>query len=594
MSLRPILVGALLATLSGVSLAHGPPPPPTPIPPPPPPVIVTGSPITGAPDGLRTGRPLNPRARNTRAVSMSEVMGWESWWYFNCERFFEPTANSEQPKTRAFGQTEADERARLPMKLRQQIVPILRRSLIDSDPGVRIRGVYSLAKVGSPAGVNDVLRVLGDRDPRVRHAAVVSLGLLGNSKAAPILESILRDGQDGRKWLGVKDEISLMTRSLAASAIGLLGAQTDIVDTPAYERLLSVIEARHGESELAVSGLIAMGLMRSAPAVPRLIKCLNDTKRDASIRGFAANALGKIGDRSAIKALLAAMKDGYGPVRHSAVISLGLLGAPTDREVVAALDAVADKGADRGLRHFSIIALGEIGGVDARNRLARLVRKGDDLEQSFAAIALGIYCLEHDDPEEQELGELVHQRLKRCRNEKKKGAFYIALGLMGHDDAAPALRSTLNRKGRQWLRTYAGLGLGLMRHDAASDDLLGIMKSPGDPSLRSASSIALGLIGNETALDVMRKVMIDEGPVAARGATLHDLGRTGDDDTIWELGRLLGAEGKKRERDVVRAFAARALGLLGDRSDQPLLASISRDSNYLARRGAVVSLYGEI
>jgi len=71
----------------------------------------------------------------------------------------------------------------------------------------------------------------------------------------------------------------------------------------------------------AKEDLVQMGI----PAVPYLVKSLSS--RDSGIRKFAAEALGKIGEREAVKPLTEALNDEYSWVRAAAATALGELGA---------------------------------------------------------------------------------------------------------------------------------------------------------------------------------------------------------------------------------------------------------------------------
>lgn len=104
-------------------------------------------------------------------------------------------------------------------------------------------------------------------------------------------------------------------------------------------------EGPHGVSELALrlnsenaverqcvrEHLVSMG----SPAVPELIKCLSDPRRQ--VRWEAAKALGEIADPIASTALVGALEDKDGGVRWLAAVALIAIGREGLRPLLAAL-----------------------------------------------------------------------------------------------------------------------------------------------------------------------------------------------------------------------------------------------------------------
>jgi HEAT repeat protein len=72
----------------------------------------------------------------------------------------------------------------------------------------------------------------------------------------------------------------------------------------------------------------ALGAIGDASAVPALIKALGD---GSSVRSAACRALGAIGDASAVPALIKALQDGYWCVRSAACGALKRLGYDRNR-----------------------------------------------------------------------------------------------------------------------------------------------------------------------------------------------------------------------------------------------------------------------
>jgi HEAT repeat protein len=184
-----------------------------------------------------------------------------------------------------------------------------------------------LTSLGKPA-VEPLIAELEDDDPLVRRQAAQGLGEIKDPRAVEPLIDLLNDGDS-------------LVRRHAAKALGR------IKDVRAVSPLIEVLNAKDeqphvrmaaaealgwiGERdavEALVSGLkdphwivqsraaIALGRMRDSRAVEPLISALTD--EDALVRGCAADALGKIKDSRAIEPLRMALEDSDTDVRKRA------------------------------------------------------------------------------------------------------------------------------------------------------------------------------------------------------------------------------------------------------------------------------------
>ena len=103
----------------------------------------------------------------------------------------------------------------------------------------------------------------------------------------------------------------------------------------------------------------ALGLIASPIAVKPLIKAL-ETDKDDTVRMSCVEALGSIGDKSALDSLKAALTSKNARLKCMAAASLGKLGSADGAE--AALSESAN--ADPKVRVAAIEALGDIGKMD--------------------------------------------------------------------------------------------------------------------------------------------------------------------------------------------------------------------------------------
>jgi HEAT repeat protein len=79
-------------------------------------------------------------------------------------------------------------------------VPALSRGLADPDPEAQIWTMWSLGKIGDPAGGPAVAELAGSADTGVRQTAVYVLGVLGNHSTLPTLRESLGDPAPNVRW----------------------------------------------------------------------------------------------------------------------------------------------------------------------------------------------------------------------------------------------------------------------------------------------------------------------------------------------------------------------------------------------------------
>jgi HEAT repeat protein len=152
-----------------------------------------------------------------------------------------------------------------------------------------------------------------NEDKYVRDAAVEALGLIGE----PIQESLVA-------VLRTQDEAS---RQRAIEALGQMRDARNL--TPLIEAL------RHGEPYHVHHGAMQALIRLGETAVDPLVEVLsNSSDYDAFARQRAANALGQIGDRRGVQALIDALSDPASIVRKQAHESLSLFNLPEAKAAI--------------------------------------------------------------------------------------------------------------------------------------------------------------------------------------------------------------------------------------------------------------------
>lgn len=170
-------------------------------------------------------------------------------------------------------------------------IQMLIETLKEEDELVRVQTCESLEIIGEPA-VESLIKALGSEDKNIRRYSARVLGELGDARA---IDALIKNLRDGNKW--VRRETS-----------GALSKMGDPATTP----LIELLE----DPEWRVRGAAAWALGRigNKRAVEPLIKSLLEDE-SGFVRSGAANALGAIGDERAVEPLKKATKDESSYVR---------------------------------------------------------------------------------------------------------------------------------------------------------------------------------------------------------------------------------------------------------------------------------------
>ncbi len=190
-----------------------------------------------------------------------------------------------------------------------------------------------LAAIG-PSTIPTLVRHLSDPHEHVRAVAASALGRLAAREAAADVAALVGDSSD-------------LVRASAADALGLIAAAG-----AKAERSRLVRMPRRGTrwKFFRKGAVVEADFDPTAAAVAGLRRALDDSH--AAVRGQAAAALGRAGDRDSADALAALLKDADETVRCQAAEALGQVGGEAEH-LAAALDdpaAPVRAAAARGLK----------------------------------------------------------------------------------------------------------------------------------------------------------------------------------------------------------------------------------------------------
>ncbi|WP_321422449.1 HEAT repeat domain-containing protein [uncultured Methanobacterium sp.] len=283
--------------------------------------------------------------------------------------------------------------------------------------------------------------------------------------------------------------------------------------------------------------------------VEGLIRALKD--HDYLTRKEAARALKKVGDETAVPALIEALRYKswhldyviLSSVRENSAEALGRIG--DIRAIPALIDSMEDD-PDEEVRLKSAWALGELGNEEAVDAL--------------------ITALED-------------------KNWSVRRTSANALGRIGDHRAVPYLIKAL--EDNDWhVRKYAAVSLGKMQDKQAIPVLLEAMDDE-DADVRWKAMLALGKLGESAVPPLIKTLKNKNWRVRAKAAEV--LGKIGGEDALHALINLLVGRTTDKNRHV-RGKAAEALGRIGDEQAFEALKNAQKDEYKYVRDKADVSI----
>jgi HEAT repeat protein len=388
----------------------------------------------------------------------------------------------------------------------------------------------------TPPAVPPEVRNLVDRllssDPQERGNAARALGPMGEN-AVPAVESLIA-ALNHPEW---------KLQAAAARSLGEIG------DPRAAEPLVGLLSGRgplveivgpstrqYGEPEAVSGPLVKLG----AAAVEPLIRFVQEKPPSTPGVVRALAALGQIGDRRAVPAVVAVLEspDRYEPrVRCQAIIALKAFKDP--RAIDALAKAAREK--DRSIHGAAGRALGAVGG-EAVPRLIDVLSDEDPRIRYAAAEALG-----------------------PTRDPRAVGAL---LKVMSDPDP--------------YVRCYAAQALARIGDPRAVRAVLALLKD-ANQEVRQAARSAMAFIEGPTDLQALAEALGDKN-AAMREAAVMGLDQAGNEGVPLLVNAL------KDEAESIRERTAQALLRIGDpRAVGPLVARL-KEEHQAVKLAAIKSL----
>jgi HEAT repeat protein len=444
-----------------------------------------------------------------------------------------------------------------------------------------------------PAGIPELVGLLGDPSWTVRRAVVGALGAAGDL-ALPTLVGHLQSARSSEAVIAATVDALVGSSGAVEAALVPLSEHAD----PAVLADVAQILGRRQHPA-------------SVPVLSRLAEHANDNVAVAAIE-----ALGRVGGRAAVESLVAAVASGNFFRTFPAIDVLGRSGDPRAVGPLAGL---------LGDRHFSLEAaraLGRTGDKGAVAPLARLLAAPSNTDVRVAAVALGELRERFGQhfgtrtPVEEALRRAVDPRLAARRlgqalagaDLSEKVAISVVLGILDEETAVPILTALLGDDGGVASAAAEALKNLGRRSDAAVIDLLRTSDSAqrkrllplvtradsahelvaclGDPDaeVRAATCESLARIGDPTVARVLFERLADSSPLVVQAAVAA-IQALGSDET-----EPLALSAARSESSAVRRWALRILAYFGYPSALEVCLAAIEDPEPRVRDSAIAGL----
>jgi HEAT repeat protein len=348
------------------------------------------------------------------------------------------------------------------------VLPVARAILVLYDrleelgEGVRIADFFRLSI--SPRGIRNLQDTLSSADGAALRPLVTLLGWVDDPGVSRTLVDLL--GQPAAN----KESVNALVRR----------------GTEITELLLGKLDST--DLEVRRSAVFVLGQIRDVSAIPSLLKVLAD---DAELRIVAADALARIGDRSAVEPLVLTLADPEAAIRLASVGALNRIAPP---EMVTRVSELLSDPNPR-VREAAVRIAGYYG--YAADKLVEHCRDVD--EQVRRAAVETLPFLDHT------CSNILLIRALQTDVPAVRAAAAGALARCPADFATSHLVNALADKDA-WVRYFAARSLAHHASPAALDVLAEIARFDPAVYVRVAAIEALGAIGNSEALAIVSEM----------------------------------------------------------------------------------------
>ncbi|MFH1435852.1 MAG: HEAT repeat domain-containing protein [Pseudomonadota bacterium] len=498
------------------------------------------------------------------------------------------------------------------------VAPLMQILDTEKDVTLKLSAISSLGRFNTKRTLRPFIKLLDDKEPKIRSAAVEGLAMMaasGDLVATDIIKGLATDKDEEMRSIALIS-LGMAGKTMATDGlIELLKSENPTIRQDAVEALGRIsnnkatapLLAMLKDEDQQVRGrtCYALGQIGDSAATDPLLELLDD--KEPQVRSAAAYAIGLIGDEKAIDPLLKAMKEADQNERWGYASALGLYG---DRVFDLAKElASSDK---KGLRQYGIDIVGRLNDTRALPILIEaLDDKSEDVRQTAArGLSAGGKDAFKALTDRLEKEKSVDVRIEILRTigytgdskavplliaaskddtARARAEAVRALGQFDDEKAIEALMEALGDDS-EWVKESAVRALGYMKVKKALDAILKLLEDE-DAYVKGSAASSLGTIGDMKAVEHLSKLLDDKNE-HVRQAVITALGDIGGNDALAGIIKALDDE-----KEYVRESAIRALGsiLSTKEMDDVTSAMIAlarglKDENFYVRETAAFSL----
>jgi HEAT repeat protein len=495
--------------------------------------------------------------------------GWWEWWEFNKLAWSRPNRIGEHVR--------GEEAYRVSEELhglRRLLRPILVEGTRDEQAAVRAAALIALARAFGEEALDTIEERLADPSPDVRRSAILALGATRSERGVHRLLQIASPAQGGEG-----ESITPRSRALSLVALGLAREQGVGQRTA---RFLPGLRATRGAAETDQVGnalILHQALVPSAelePVARELTSASGDLSQRASIalvaRGVEALRFERSPDPALLSELLSDLERRDLEIRRSLACTLAAIGMPGTGNALQSAFEAEREGMTRG---FQLVALGHLGGSDARDFLMHVLESGDRTARPWCALALGILAREADDDIAR---TALRVHMSGERNQESLGAFLLAAGIALDRQAVEEQVLALERSASGRTRMHAALALSMGKEARAVEALRGALATESTPLVRIVIAQALAHVGEARDVPLLLGVLGDLVEADYQPQVAAAFGSHGSLEMLRALAALL--EGDEL-RAIGRAAAVQAVGILLDEARPFRITELCQRANFM-------------
>lgn len=436
-------------------------------------------------------------------------------------------------------------------------------------PETRVKAARALQDLPTADGVKQALALLKDQDKTVRVQALETLKKIG-AKSQETVDALV---------IGLKDG-DVNVRKGTIAALTAPAEQGGIGPLPNVVQAVLVIMKKEGDARGPGGNVLSSPRFLDAGvrsvSVPALIAYLGD--KDNGVRGGAADALGKIGDESAVQPLVTLLNapDTTPDLKRIATGAIALIAAPSCEPSLT--EAITNVSADNDARAQAALGLGKIATPSAIATLVRALNDDDLKLRSAAVTALGRAGLSDNPQARQTALASLTTALQDPNASVRLGAVQTLQTLHAPEADAALAQVLQTNKDAPDIRAAAATALGFPDNRPAIAPLIAALNDP-DGSVATAAQQSLTTIGASAAPELL--AVLQRGGTDALYAA-QALGRQGT-AILPALRQAAGTAPPTQQR-----WIAVALGEIGTADARPPLEQLAQspdnDVKYVAQQ----------